>query len=152
MNVVKTFLPAVALLVAVVATPAFGSDVTHSTPGISGYDPVSYFTKGTPQRGSGYHVADYQGVTYAFTSEEHKDMFNANPSKYAPAYGGWCAYGVAVGKKFVADPKVWKIVNGKLYVNLDRDIQAKWNKDIPGHIKTANENWKEIRDKAPADL
>lgn len=152
MNVVKTFLPAVALLVAVVATPVFGQDVTHSTPGISGYDPVSYFTEGTPQRGSGYHVADYQGVTYAFASADHKDMFNANPSKYAPAYGGWCAYGVAVGKKFVADPEVWKIVKGKLYVNLDRDIQGKWNEDIPGYINTANSNWKEIRDKAPADL
>ena len=62
MNVTKTFLPAVALLVAVMATPVFGKDVTHSTPGLSGYDPVSYFTEGTPQRGSGYHVADYQGV------------------------------------------------------------------------------------------
>ena len=152
MNVAKTFLPAVALLVAVMATPVFGKDVTHSTPGLSGYDPVSYFTEGTPQRGSGYHVADYQGVTYAFTSEEHKEMFQGNPEKYAPAYGGWCAYGVAVGKKFVADPEVWKIVKGKLYVNLDRDIQSKWNEDIPGHIKTADENWTEIRDKEPSDL
>ena len=152
MNVVKTFLPAVALLVAVVATPVFAGDVTHSTPGIGGYDPVSYFTKGTAQRGSGYHVADYQGVTYAFVSEENKELFEANPGKYAPAYGGWCAYGVAVGKKFVADPEVWKIVKGKLYLNLDRDIQAKWDKDIPGYIKTGNDNWKEIRDKAPADL
>lgn len=152
MNSFKTFLPAVALLVAVVATPVFGYDVTHSTPGIGGYDPVAYFTEGTAQRGSGYHVADYNGVTYAFTSEDNKELFEANPSKYAPAYGGWCAYGVAVGKKFVADPEVWKIVNGKLYLNLDRGIQAKWNEDIPGHIKTANENWKEIRTKAPADL
>ncbi len=152
MNVVKTFLPAVALLVAVVATPVLAQDYTHNTPGISGYDPVSYFTEGEPQRGSGYHVADYQGVTYAFTSAEHKELFTANPSKYAPAYGGWCAYGVAVGKKFVADPEVWKIVKGKLYVNLDRGIQGKWNEDIPGYIETANSNWKEIRDKAPADL
>ena len=152
MNVVKTILPAVALLVAVVATPVFGQDVVHNLPGISGYDPVSYFTEGKPQRGSGYHVADYQGVTYAFASEEHKDMFEANPEKYVPAYGGWCAYGVAVGKKFVADPEVWKVVNGKLYLNLDRDIQSKWNKDIPGYIKTGNKNWKEIRDKAPSDL
>lgn len=152
MKVVKTLLPAVALLVAVIATPVFGQDYTHSTPGIGGYDPVSYFLEGKPQRGSGYHVTDYKGVTYAFASEEHKEMFEANPEKYAPAYGGWCAYGVAVGKKFVADPQVWKIVNGKLYVNLDRDIQAKWNKDIPGYIQTADANWVEIQDKAPADL
>ena len=134
------------------STSAIAKDYTHSTPGISGYDPVSYFTEGKPLRGSGYHVADYKGVTYAFSSEEHKDMFEANPEKYAPAYGGWCAYGVAVGKKFVTDPKVWKIVKGKLYLNLDRDIQSKWNKDIPGYIKTADKNWTEIRDKAPSDL
>ncbi len=152
MKVAKTFLPTVALLVTVVATPAFGKDYTHSTPGISGYDPVAYFTEGTPQRGSGYHVADYQGVTYAFASEENKETFEANPSKYAPAYGGWCAYGVAVGKKFVADPEVWKIVKGTLYLNLDRDIQSKWKKDIPGYIKTGDANWTEIRDKAPSDL
>ncbi len=152
MKVAKTFLPAMALLVAVVATPAFGNDYTHSTPGISGYDPVAYFTEGTPQRGSGYHVSDYKGVTYAFASEEHKEMFEANPSKYAPAYGGWCAYGVAVGKKFVTDPEVWKIVKGKLYLNLDRDIQSTWAKDIPGYIQTADANWVEIQDKAPSEL
>ena len=123
--------------------------MTHSTPGISGYDPVSYFTKGMAQRGSGYHVADHEGVTYAFASEENKELFQASPNKYAPAYGGWCAYGVAVGKKFVADPTVWKIVDGTLYLNLDRGIQSKWNKDIPGHIETGNANWKGIKDKAP---
>ena len=97
-------------------------------------------------------MADYQGVNYAFASEEHKELFQANPSKYVPAYGGWCAYGVAVGKKFVADPEVWKIVNGTLYVNLDRGIQSKWNQDVPGYIVTADANWTEIRDTAPADL
>ena len=152
MNVLKTLLPAVALLVAVVATPVFGQDVAHNTPGLSGYDPVSYFTEGTPQRGSEYHVANYKSVTYAFTSEEHKELFEANPSKYAPSYGGWCAYGVAVGKKFVADPEVWKIVKGTLYVNLDRDIQSKWNQDIPGYIQKAETNWVEIQDKAPSAL
>jgi YHS domain-containing protein len=152
MKILHTFLPVVAILVSVVATPVFGEDVTHSTPGISGYDPVAYFTEGKPMRGSGYHVADYKGVTYAFVSEEHKDMFEANPSKYVPAYGGWCAYGVAVGKKFVPDPTVWKIAKGTLYLNLDRDIQSKWSKDIPGYIKTGDANWKEIKAKAPADL
>ena len=141
-----------ALLATVASTSAIARDYMHSTPGIGGYDPVSYFTEGKPQRGSGYHVADYKGVTYAFASEEHKDMFQDNPQKYAPAYGGWCAYGVAVGKKFVADPEVWKVVNGKLYLNLDRAIQSKWKKDIPGYIKTANKNWTEIHDKAPSDL
>ena len=148
----RSYIPALALFLTVVAAPVFGQDTTHSTPGISGYDPVAYFTEGVPQRGSGYHVANYKGVTYAFATGEHKDMFEANPEKYVPAYGGWCAYGVAVGKKFVADPEVWKIVKGKLYLNLDRNIQAKWNQDIPGHIKTADSNWIDIKDKAPSDL
>ncbi len=148
----KSILSVCVFLLAVVATPVFGQDVTKSTPGISGYDPVAYFTDGKPMRGSGYHVTEFDGVTYAFVSEENKERFEANPGKYVPAYGGWCAYGVAVGKKFVADPQVWKIVKGTLYLNLDRDIQSKWNKDIPGYIETANANWVEIQDKAPADL
>ncbi len=152
MNIAKTFLTATALLVATATSPVLAQDFTNSTPGIGGYDPVAYFQAGQAQRGSGYYVADYKGVSYAFTSEDNMETFEANPEKYVPAYGGWCAYGVAVGKKFVADPEVWKIVNGKLYLNLDRGIQSKWNEDIPGHIKTANENWKEIRDKAPSAL
>ena len=143
---------AMALLVALITTPVFGMDYTHSTPGLSGYDPVAYFTDGKPVRGNGYHVAEYKGVTYAFANKENRKAFEANPDRYAPAYGGYCAYGVAVGKKFVADPTVWRIVDGTLYVNLDRDIQRTWEKDVPGNIKKADANWSEIKDKAPADL
>ena len=146
------FLAAMLIVGAVVSTSAFAQDYTHSTPGVSGYDPVAYFTEGKPLKGNGYHVSDFQGVTYAFASEDHKELFDANPEKYVPAYGGYCAYGVAVGKKFVADPEVWKIVQGRLYLNLDRKIQRTWKKDIPGNIKKADANWAEIRDKAPSDL
>ena len=152
MKVLHTFLPAAALLVSVVATPALAGDVTQSTPGISGYDPVSYFTDGKAMKGSGYHVADYKGVTYAFASKDHKQLFEDNPEKYVPAYGGYCAYGVAVGKKFVSDPEAWKVVDGTLYLNLDKDIQSKWLQDVPGYIKKSEANWKEIKDKAPSDL
>lgn len=141
-----------AMFLAIAATPAFAGDVINSTPGISGYDPVAYFTNGKPMRGSGYHVAEHRGVTYAFATKEHKEMFEANPGKYVPAYGGYCAYGVAVGKKFVSDPEAWKIVQGKLYLNLDRDIQSKWAKDIPGYLKKSEANWEEIKDKASSDL
>ena len=153
MNMMKTVFSSIfAVLLAILATPALAGDVTHSTPGISGYDPVAYFTDGKPMKGSGYHVAEYQGVTYAFVSKEHKNRFEDNPEKYVPAYGGFCAYGVAVGKKFVSDPEAWKIVQGRLYLNLDRDIQSKWVKDIPGYIKKSEANWKDIKDKAPSDL
>ncbi|HNP60386.1 MAG TPA: YHS domain-containing (seleno)protein [Nitrospirales bacterium] len=141
-----------AMFLVIVATPAFAGDVTNNTPGISGYDPVAYFTEGKPMRGSGYHVTEYKGVTYAFATKDHKEMFEASPGKYVPAYGGYCAYGVAVGKKFVSDPEAWKIVQGKLYLNLDRDIQSKWAKDIPGYLKKSEANWKDIKDKAPSDL
>ena len=143
---------AVALLAAIAPISASAQDFTTSTPGVSGYDPVAYFTEGKPMRGSGYHVTTHAGVTYAFTSKKHLKMFKANPQKYVPAYGGYCAYGVAVGKKFVADPEVWKIVDGKLYLNLDRSIQRTWEKDVPGNIKKAERNWPEIKDKAPWDL
>ena len=151
-SVKPLLLAAAAVFVAAVSTPAFAKDYTHSTPGISGYDLVAYFTDGKPMRGSGYQVSVFEGVTYAFASEEHKEMFEANPEKYVPAYGGYCAYGVAVGKKFVTDPEVWRIVDGTLYLNLDRDIQRKWQKDVPGHINTADGNWLKIKGKAPSDL
>ncbi len=152
MKVFNTVLSAAALLVSVVATPVFATDVTNSTPGISGYDPVAYFTEGKPMKGSGYHVAEYQGVTYAFASNDHKDLFEDNPGKYVPAYGGYCAFGVAVGKKFVSDPEAWKVVDGTLYLNLDKEIQSKWLQDVPGYITKSEANWKKINDKAPSDL
>ena len=153
MNVRKTFLGfMLAVCMAVLATPAWAVDVTHSTPGINGYDPVAYFTDGQPMKGSGYHVAEFRGVTYVFASKEHQEMFEDNPEKYVPAYGGYCAYGVAVGKKFVSDPEAWRIVQGKLYLNLDKNIQSKWQKDIPEYIKKAEANWPNIKDKAPSDL
>jgi YHS domain-containing protein len=139
---------ALTLVAALSAAPALAGDVTHSTPGVSGYDPVAYFTDGKAMRGSGYHVATYEGIAYAFTSAAHKKAFEADPARYLPAYGGYCAYGVAVGKKFVADPEAWKIVDGKLYLNLDKGIQEKWEKDIPGYIEKASANWPDIKGKA----
>ena len=141
-------LAGLALAATVVAVPVFAEDVTHSTPGISGYDPVAYFTDGKPVKGSGYHVAMHEGVTYAFANADHKKLFIASPKQYLPAFGGYCAYGVAVGKKFVADPEVWKVVDGTLYLNLDKGIQDKWQKDIPGFIKKGTANWSDIKDKS----
>src|SRR5262245_28675260 len=147
MRAMRSLLLGVMLL----AAPAsvFAQDYTRNTPGLAGYDPVAYFTDGKPMRGSGNHVTVQDGVTYAFASEEHKKMFEANPQKYLPAYGGYCAYGVAAGKKFVVDPEAWKIVDGRLYLIMDKDIQKTWEKDIPGHIKKAEANWSKIKDNAP---
>jgi YHS domain-containing protein len=153
MKVLRTLaLAGMVLAAGITSGQAWAGDVRHSTPGLSGYDPVAYFTDAKPTRGSGYHVTVHDGVTYAFANEEHKKLFTANPQKYLPAYGGYCAYGVAVGKKFLADPEAWKVVDGTLYLNLDKGIQDKWQKDIPGYIKKADANWPDIKDKAPGDL
>jgi YHS domain-containing protein len=125
---------------------------TYSTPGLSGYDPVAYHTEGKPVRGSGFHTAEHEGVTYLFANKKNKKMFEADPRKYLPAYGGYCAYGVALGKKFASNPEVWRVEDGKLFLNLDEDIQKKWEKDLAGYINKAEANWPEIREKAAAEL
>ena len=78
-------------------------------------------------------------------SQVNLDAFKANPAKYEPSYGGFCAYGVALGKKFDGDPRYWKIVDGRLYLNLNGDIQAEWSKNIAGNVTKADTNWARIR-------
>lgn len=125
---------------------------TYSTPAVQGYDVVSYHTGKRPVRGNGNFVATHKGATYQFSSKENMETFKRSPDKYVPAYGGYCAFGVSVGKKFIGDPEVWRIVDGTLYLNLDAGIQDLWFKDVPGRIKTANAEWKNIKDKSPASL
>lgn len=124
----------------------------HSTTGVAGYDPVAYFTDSKPVRGNGHHVTVFDGVTYLLATEDHQREFEANPERYVPAYGGYCAFGVSVEKKFVGDPEVWKIVDGKLYLNLDKEIQGQWEQDVPGYIRKADANWPRIEDRAPSEL
>lgn len=131
---------------------AFAGTTPHSMVAVQGYDIVTYQTDGKPQQGNGNHLTTYNGVTYIFVNEANKKMFEFNPDKYLPAYGGYCAYGVAVGKKFVGDPEIWEVVDGKLYLNLDNKIKGIWVKDISGHIKTADKNWKKIKYKRPSEL
>ncbi len=134
------------------ATQVQASDVTHSTPAVQGYDVVTYQTLKRPVRGNGNLVAEHNGATYLFSTIENRDTFEANPEKYAPAYGGYCAFGVSVGKKFIADPEVWRVVDERLYQNLDVGIQEQWLKDVPGRIKTADKKWVKIKDQSPASL
>ena len=134
------------------ATSVNAGNYTHSTPAVQGYDVVSYQTAKRPVRGNGNFIAEYKGATYQFSSKANRELFDANPSKYAPAYGGYCAFGVSVGKKFIGDPEVWRVVDGTLYLNLDTGIQKEWLKDVPGRIKTANGKWKKIKNSSPASL
>ena len=128
------------------------ADVSNSIVGVQGYDLVSYRTNAKPLRGNGNHIVEHHGITYLFVNKENQEKFANDPHKYLPAYGGYCAYGVAVGKKFVGDPDVWKVVDGKLYLNLDNKIQGIWSKDISGNIMKAETNWTKIKDQSPADL
>ena len=111
---------------------------------IHGYDPVAYFKKSAPVEGSAKFTASHKDAIYYFSSKSNRNLFKENPEKYAPAFGGYCAYGVALDKKFDTDPEAWKIVDGKLYLNLNKKVQKRWSEDIPGHIETANDNWGEI--------
>jgi YHS domain-containing protein len=151
-NVKQLVLAFLTCMFIVLPALASAASLEYSTVGVGGYDPVAYFKEGKAMKGNGWHVAYHKGVTYVFANKMNRKTFEADPEKYLPAYGGYCAYGVAVGKKFVADPEVWKIVEGTLYLNLDKAIQSKWNEDIPGYIKKADANWPKIMGKTPADL
>ena len=140
---------------------AQAADEINVVPGLSiagaplalhGYDPVAYFTEGGPRRGSDQFVHVHDGAAYRFSSEAHLEAFAADPARYLPAYGGFCAFGVSVGKKFDGDPNLWKIEDGKLYLNLNEEIYATFLKDVDGNIRKADGNWPEIEHTAARDL
>lgn len=112
-----------------------------SSTALGGYDSVAYFTAGKPVKGSKQFSTRYEGAKWLFSSAENRAAFIADPTKYAPQYGGYCAWAVSQGYTASGDPTVWKIVDGKLYVNYNDDVGAKWSKDPQGFIKLANENW-----------
>ncbi len=119
---------------------------------VHGYDVVAYFTEAKPMKGNSKFAATQGAATYRFASQAHLDLFKANPAKYVPAYGGYCAYGVAVNAKFDGDPNNWKIVDGQLYLNLDDGVQQIWLKDVPGNIKKAEAIWPKIENQLPSDI
>jgi YHS domain-containing protein len=119
---------------------------------IHGYDTVAYFTESKPTQGSTKFTATYKNTIYQFASSDNRDKFRANPEKYAPQFGGHCAMGVALNKKLDVDPTAWRIVEGKLYLNLNKQVQEKWLSDISGNLKTAYEIWPSIKDKPASSL
>lgn len=105
---------------------------------INGYDTVAYFTAGKPVKGLDTFVADWMGAKWKFSSAEHLALFKADPQKYAPQYGGYCAFGVAKGSLVKVEPEQFTVRDGKLYLNYDADVQAKWLKDPAGFIREAD--------------
>ena len=119
---------------------------------VHGYDVVAYFTVSAPTEGDDRFTAEHQGTQYRFASAENRDRFNGDPAKYAPQYGGFCAFGASVGRKFDGDPHAWRIIDGKLYLNLNKKVQARWLQDTEGFIRGANHNWPIIAGVPDAEL
>lgn len=116
--------------------------------GLRGYDAVAYFAVNSAVKGNAQFEYVWNGVKWHFSSEENRKAFQQNPEKYAPQYGGYCAY--AVSKNYTADgdPEAWKIVDGKLYLNYNKEVQATWEKDQAERIVNADKNWQELKAKS----
>ncbi|PCI52622.1 MAG: hypothetical protein COB45_12180 [Gammaproteobacteria bacterium] len=112
---------------------------------IHGYDAVSYFTDSKASKGNNKYTATYKSAIYQFSSEENRELFQDDPEKFVPQFGGFCAMGVALNKKLDTDPTAWEIVDGKLYLNLNKAVQKKWLSDVPTHLNTANRVWAGIQ-------
>lgn len=113
--------------------------------GIDGYDLVEYFQSSVATKGAPNFTIAYDGVKWSFKNQENLDLFIKSPEKYLPAYGGYCAWGMMKGYKAKVDPKAWKIVNKKLYLNYNSSIQKKWEKSILEFIEIADKNWENVQ-------
>lgn len=147
----KPLIAALALSLApVVLAPAAHADKDpvytgfFSNTAVGGHDPVAYFTEGKPVKGDRAFSTTYQGAEFRFASQSNLDTFLADPEAYAPAYGGYCAWAVSQGYTAKGDPDFWKIVDGRLYLNFNRQVQTDWEQDIPGFIEKADANWPSV--------
>jgi hypothetical protein len=111
---------------------------------IKGYDTVAYFKAGKALKGNESFTFPWHSLTWHFETRENRDLFAASPEKYAPQYDGYCAWALTEERLAKTDPEVWKIVDGKLYLNCSREAYEKWSRDIPGNIKKADTNWLKI--------
>ena len=118
---------------------SFGSDGVAVA--LTGYDTVAYFKEGRAVKGDAKYQTEWEGVKWYFSSSGNRDLFKSDPEKYAPQYGGNCAWAAAQGSLAHGNPIVWKIVDGKLYLNFNKPVQASWEKDAAGLIKKADANW-----------
>lgn len=118
---------------------------------LRGYDPVAYLNQQKAVPGDPKITAQYEGATFRFANEADRAAFVASPAKFVPAYGGYCAYGTALGHKAPTDPQAFAVINGKTYLNYNKDVQAKWKSDIPGYIAKAETQWVKIKDDASVE-
>lgn len=156
----KTFGLAAALSMLLATSALAGEQYVDPTDfAVSGYDVVAYFDLpqseiGQPQApgvpGLASITADYNGATFAFSTEANRDRFVADPAAFAPQFDGHCAYGAAKGGKVPGNPNLWRIVDGKLYLNITQNVVGFWEEDVPGNITLAGSNWEGGLEAAPA--
>jgi hypothetical protein len=118
-------------------------DATHGM-ALKGFDAVAYFLDHRPIRGSDTYTRTWNGVVWKFDSAEHRDLFAADPTHYAPQYGGYCAYAVANRTTAHGSPKQWAVVNDRLFLNNNPLAKKLWDKDRPGNIHAGDQNWPQI--------
>jgi YHS domain-containing protein len=114
---------------------------------IQGYDPVAFFTDGKPAKGNPEFPARHNGALYYFASKEHRDVFQADPAKYEPAFGGYCAYGVSRNKLVEIEVDAFQIVDGRLLLQYSKGVRADFNKDTKGNLSKADANWPALVEK-----
>ncbi len=135
---------AAALPIFLAARPALAREPEVFSEGgvaIGGTDPVAYFTDGGPVLGSAAHGLNWRGAQWLFASAENRALFEADPERYAPAYGGYCAWAMSEGYLAPTIPEAWTIYEERLYLNANLRIRRRWERDIPGHIARADANW-----------
>ncbi len=125
------------------ARPASALEPVFSSRGkaIRGFDPVAYFTEGKPVEGASDFTHTWMDAQWFFASAENRDAFAAEPERFAPRYGGYCAWAVSQGYTASIDPEAWSIVDDRLYLNYSKSVRRQWEKNIPGNISKANRNW-----------
>jgi YHS domain-containing protein len=144
--IVALFTAALSSTIALALRPAHAAEspvYTGLVKGVAvgGHDPVAYFTEGKPVKGSRDITLEHEGATWRFASPANRDAFKADPAKYAPQYGGYCAWAVSQNYTAKGDPDAWTISNGKLYLNYNKSVRSTWEKDIPGNVKKGDVNW-----------
>jgi len=134
----------VALMLLSLSTIAAAKDLLNldgNGVAIQGYDPIAFFTDSRPVKGNPQFQSEYRGAKYYFVSAEHKAIFDKEPAKYEPQFGGYCAYGASKGSRAPIKIEAWQIVNGRLLMQYNLDIKGKFNQDQSGNLRKADQNW-----------
>ena len=129
------------LLPAFAGSPADPVNKNGSGVAIKGYDAVAYFTDSKPVKGLPAFTYQWMGATWQYATAAHRDEFARTPEKFAPQYGGYCAYGVSQNHTAPIDPEAWTVRDGKLYLNYSQGVKKTWSKEVPKHVEQADKNW-----------